>query len=211
MTRLESVLVGLFVGITCPLLIFVGFWWTTATLYRFLPSFPLQLVIASAVTGLSIGLILDVVFLKSWVAHFYTAKLWLMGIIYFAFSIAAVAFFMGFPVGTIILGILAGIYMGRRACHAQTEMNIDQSLLRKTSLTAGTITAIAAFPIGLLALQEDDILKMLQSLSGIQQASFQGWEGFMLISILCLLLFLIQYWLSKQAGTMAYNAGRGNT
>ena len=208
MSKLESVLVGLFIGITCPLLIFVGFWWSAALLHRYLPDFPLQFVIASAVTGLCVGMILDVLFLKNWVPRFYTTNIWLMGIIYIALSIAAVAFFMGLPVGTIILGILAGIYMGRRACHAQIDLTMDESSLRKTSLAAGAVTSMAAFPIGLLALNEDDILEMLQSLLGIWQLNFRGWAGFTLIGLLCIFLYLIQYWLSKQVGYLAYHAGK---
>ena len=76
-------------------------------------------MIALVLTGLGIGLVLDVVFVRNWVLRFYTANLWLMGIIYIALSIAAVSFFMGLPIGTINPGILASITMGRRASHVQ--------------------------------------------------------------------------------------------
>ena len=211
MNKLETGLIWLFVGFTCPFLLFVIFWWSAAILHSYCQDFPLKWVIIMSFSGLSTGLILDAFFLRHWVSRFYTINLWLMGLIYLGLSIAAVAFFMGLPVGTIILGTLAGIYMGRRARHAQAFLTKVTQTLRKTSVAAGAVTAMAAFPIGLLALGEKDILEMLHRLLGIQQASIQGWAGFVLVSLLCLLLFLIQYWLSKLAGHMAYNAGRGNT
>jgi hypothetical protein len=58
------------------------------------------------------------------------------GIIYIALSIAAFTFIVGFPIGTINLGILAGIIKGRRASHAQFDLTNYGSSLCKTSLAA---------------------------------------------------------------------------
>jgi len=107
-----------------------------------------------------------------------------MGIIYIALSFAAVAFFMGLPSGTINPGILASITMRCRASHAQFDLTNYGSSLCKTSLAAGAVTTIAVFPIGRLALKEEDILEVHQSLSGLRQASFPGWVGFSLICLL---------------------------
>jgi hypothetical protein len=62
---------------------------------------------------------------------------------------------------------------------------------------------MAALPIGILALNERDILKMLETLSGLSQASLRGFAGFALVGLLCVLLFLMQYWLSRKAGLLA--------
>jgi hypothetical protein len=169
--------------------------------------FGLSMVIAAALTGLGLGLLLDVLFLRRWVRRFYMANLWLMIILYLGLSIVAVAFFMGLPVGTIALGTIAGIYMGRRASHAHIDWINAVPTLRITALIAASVTAMAALPIGILALNEQDILKMLENLSGINQASLRGAAGFTLVVLLCVLLFLIQYWFSKKAGFLACNIG----
>jgi len=209
-SRLESIIVGLFVGIACPLLSFVAFWWSAALLHMRVPEFPLSMVIAAALTGLGLGLLLDVLFLRRWVRRFYMANLWLMIILYLGLSIVAVAFFMGFPVGTIALGTIAGIYMGRRATHAHIDCINAVPTLRITALIAASVTAVAALPIGILALNEQGVLRMLENLSGINQASLRGAAGFTLVALLCVLLFLIQYWFSRKAGFLACNIGERN-
>jgi len=174
------------------------------------PGFTLSMVIASALTGLSLGLLLDVLFLRRWVRRFYTANMWLMIILYLGLSIVAVAFFMGLPVGTIALGITAGVYMGRRENHVHIDRVNVVRTLRKTAFIAASITAMAALPIGILALNEQDILRMLENLSGLNQSSLRGLAGFTLIGLLCILLFLIQYWFSKKAGLLAFSMGNRN-
>ena len=168
------------------------------------------MVIAMALTGLCVGLVLDVFFLRNWVGRFYTANLWLVSICYLGLCIVAVAFFMGLPVGTLALGIIACVYIGRRECHAHTDWKEALPTLRKAALTSAGVTTMAALPIGVLALDEQDVLDMLGSLSGLGQVSLQGWAGFTLIGLLCILLFLVQYWFSEKAGSLAYNAGKGN-
>lgn len=210
MSKIETVIVGLFVGIACPLLTFMVFWWSSALLHMHIPDIPLSIVIASAITGISLGLLFDVLFLRQWVRMFYMANMWLMIILYLVLSIFAVAFFMGLPVGTIVLGTIAGIYMGRRASHVHTDWITTVLSLRKTALITASVTVMAALPIGILALNEQHIFKMLENLSGLNQASLRGIAGFILIAILCGLLFLIQYWFSKKAGLLAFNMGKRN-
>ena len=210
MSQRESIMVGLLVGIACPLLTFVGFWWPAAWLHRHVSGFPLQMVMALALTGLSVGLLLDLFFLRNWVQRFYQAPLWLMSMGYLGLCIVAVAFFMGFPVGTLILGLIAGVYMGRRERCAHREGPQFMPTLRRTALMAAAVTTMAALPIGVLALQEQNLLAMLRSWSGLEAVSLQGGVGFTLIGILCVLLFLVQYGVSKKAGLLAYKMGPRN-
>jgi hypothetical protein len=130
--------------------------------------------------------------------------------LYLGLSVVAVALFMGFPVGTLTLGTLTGIYMGRRARHYPNEWNTAFPYLSKTAFITASVTTIAALPIGILALNEQDNLRMLANLSGIRQISLQGVAGYTLIAFLCGFLFLIQYWFSKKAGVIAFNMGIRN-
>ncbi len=86
-----------------------------------MPGVPVTAVIAAAMSGLVVGIVLDLLLLRRWIRRFYTASLWLMAVIYGALCVVAVAFFMGLPVGTFPLKLLAGIYAGRRQHHAGAE------------------------------------------------------------------------------------------
>ena len=207
MGKPESIIIGLFVGIACPLLTFVVFWWSAALLHMHVPDFPLSIVIASALTGLCLGLLFDILFLRRWVRTFYIANMWLMIILYLGLSIVAVAFFMGLPVGTFVLGITAGIYMGRRKRYVHSDWINAVPALRKTALITASVTALAALPIGILALNDQNLLKMLENVSGLNQASIRGLAGFTLVCLLCVFLFLLQYWFSRKAGLLAFDIG----
>ncbi len=203
MSKFESIVVGLFVGIACPLLAFTGFWWLAGVLHLCIPGFPLYIVIVSASIGLLVGLLLDIFFLRKWVKRFYLANLWLMRGVYLGLCAIAVAFFMGFPVGTFVLGILAGVYMGRRERHAHPDKVTAGPMIRRTALMVASVTTLAALPIGFFALKEPDVLALLERLSGFSQDSLRGCIGLTIVGLLCIILFLMQYWFTNKAGKTA--------
>lgn len=207
MSRLESVIIGIFAGITCPLLTFVAFWWTAAVIHMYVSPMPLAVVIMAALAGLALGCLLDVAFLRRWIRKFYTANVWVMTAVYLGLCVIAVAFFMGLPVGTFSLGIAASAYMGRREHHRQAARERVASTLRKSALLAASVTAAAALPIGIFALEEPSVLRLLDGNLGIVGTSLHGTVGLMLIGFLCFLLFAMQYWCSEAAGHVAFRIG----
>ena len=207
MNRAESIIVGLFVGISCPLLTFVLFWWTTAAIHLHVPGVPVRVVIAVALAGLALGLLLDMAFLRRWVKKFYTANVWLMVTVYLGLSAVAVAFFMGLPVGTFLLGIAAGIYVGRRERHALAAGTRVALALRRTAFLAASVTAVAAFPIGILALHEQSLIGFLERALGFDKTGMQGGSGLTLVILLSLALFAFQYGSTKKAGQLAFSVG----
>jgi hypothetical protein len=60
--------------------------------------------------SLLLGLFTDILFLKRWVKNAYTMSAKAIGAVYIFYSVCAVGFFMGLPIGNIFLGILAGVY-----------------------------------------------------------------------------------------------------
>lgn len=205
MNKSETIIIGLFIGIACPLLTFILFWWASALLHMYSNVIPLNIVIASALTGLVVGLLFDILFLKRWLQRFYITSIRSMIVLYIGLSVVAVAFFMGLPIGTITIGTIAGIYMGRRMSFVHADRITAVRVVRKTAFMTASVTVIGALPIGFLALKEQDILTMLEQLPGMSQSSLQGIVGFTTIIILCGLLFLIQYYLSKKAGLLIFN------
>jgi hypothetical protein len=210
MNKLESTIVGLFVGITCPFLGFVAFWWTAALLHLQWFPVPEGMIKTAALTGLGIGCLLDVVFLRRWVGKFYTANPWLIVMVYLGLCVVAVGSCMGVPVGTFSLGIAAGAYVGRREHHRQADGVLTATAFRRVAVFAASVTAAAALPIGILALQsEQEILRWLENNFGLIRNSLQGGGGFTLIGFLCLLLFVMQYWCTRMAGRLAFRIGTG--
>ena len=210
MSKLESTIIGLFIGIVCPFLGFVAFWWTAALLH--LQGFPVPegMIKAAALTGLGLGCLLDVVFLRRWVGKFYMANPWLIVMVYLGLCVVAVGFCMGVPVGTFSLGVAAGAYVGRREHHRQADGVLTATAFHRVAVFAASVTAAAALPIGILALQsEQEILRWLENTFGLNRNSLQGGGGFVLIGFLCLLLFVMQYWCTRMAGRLAFRIGTG--
>jgi lysylphosphatidylglycerol synthetase-like protein (DUF2156 family) len=157
-----------------------------------------------------LGCLLDAAFLRRWIGGFYSANVWVMTVVYLALCVVAVAFFMGLPVGTFSLGIAACAYIGRREHHRQADGARVAPALRKSALLAASITAAAAFPIGIFALDEPDVLRLLEGRFGLAGASLHGSIGLTLIGFLCFILFAMQYWCSRTAGYVAFRIGGSN-
>jgi hypothetical protein len=207
MSKTESTIIGLFIGIICPWLTFVAFWWTTALLH--LQGFPVPegMIKAAALTGLGLGCLLDVLFLRRWVEKFYTANLRWMIVVYLGCFVVAFASFMGFPIGTFALGILAGTYIGRREHHHRANREPAGTALSRTALLTSSLTTLAALPIGILGLQEPLVGTVFEKCSGMDRQWLDGTAGYVLVGLFCLLLFAVQHWCSRKVGLLAFGFG----
>ena len=207
MSQLERILVGLFLAAACALLTFVLCWWTAAILHAHVPGVSLNAVIVTALTGLVAGIGLDVLFLRRWVLGFYTAGFGWMAAFHAALCVVAVASFMGLPIGTFGLGLLAGVYTGRREHHAAAELPVVRRRLRRTAAFAALLTAGTAFPIGLLALQDRTVVEQLRNTVRLNPEAVRGAVGILCVCVLCVVLFAAQYWGSLRTGWLAFRRG----
>ncbi|MGA2240828.1 MAG: hypothetical protein ABSH11_02165 [Verrucomicrobiota bacterium] len=204
MSKLEFAIVGLVVGIACPLLTFVAFWWTAASFHLYVLRLPTGMIVTAALAGLGPGCLLDVVFLRRWVEKFYTANLRWMIVVYLGFFVVAFACFMGFPVGTSLLGVGAGIYAGRRESHRKVDRSRLAVALRRAAVLTSSITSVAALPVGILGLREPGVAKWLEAVFGLDRSRFYGTAGFVLVGVFCSVLFVMQYWCTRMAGRLAF-------
>ena len=209
MTKIESVAVGFVVGILCPLLLFVLCWWFAAILvmYHVLPISESGIAVASF-TGLALGVTLDVLCLRRWIPRFYSKDVRVMMILYLCCSVIAVAFFMGLPVGNVVLGTLAGTYIGRREYHTVGSGESVSKAIVKASLFTAIVTGAGALPIGLLALNEDWIVEWLQGVTGMEAGAVTGLFGIGLIVVLCTVLMAVQFWCTRTMAWIAFGRGR---
>jgi hypothetical protein len=207
MSKIEGTVVGVFLAGICPLLTFVACWWTAVLVLWRVPGMSVNVVIAAALSGLVVGIVLDLLLLRRWMGKFYTANLWLMAAVYVALCVVAVAFFMGLPVGTFTLGLFAGGYAGRRQHYALAEETAARRSLRQVALFASLMTAGAALVIGLLVLRERSVVELLSKILGCEPSAVQGALGVMVIGLLTIVLFGLQYGGSLWAGWMAFRMG----
>lgn len=208
MSRAESTIVALFIGIMCPASLFVLWWWAAAALsiYHVLP-IPESGIATAAFTGLGIGIVLDIFCLKNWITSFYSLDVKLTVLVYLLWSAIAVAFFMGLPFGNIALGTLAGLYIGRKQHHAGASERLFARSARNVSIFTALVTGAEAFPIGGLALGEQSVVASLRTI-GLDHSVTTGLMGVSLVGVVCLVLMAVQFWSARTAAAFAFRLGK---
>jgi hypothetical protein len=205
MSKTEQIIVGLVAGFLCPFLTFVLFWWTSAALAM---SRIVRLsdrgIAAAALAGLVLGIILDALCLKRWIACFYSTSVKIIVPVYLCCSVIALASFMGLPFGNLVLGALAGAYVGRRVYYADGGGDSLARIGRRVGVFTAVITGTEAFLIGLLALQETTAVRVLQRGLGMDRAAIAGPRGVGLVIFVCVALMALQFWCTTAAARFAF-------
>jgi len=205
LSRAESILIALFVSIACPLSTFVLAWWgsTFVTMSE-------RIVTYSALTGLGLGLLLLVVCLRRWIHNFYAVRSILTLLAYLFWSVIALAFFMGLPVGNLVLGSLAGLYIGRKAQHQGLATPLFQHQARWVGLFTATVVGFISVAMGLLAIQERETMQVILGLVGLSRLAATPTGRVVLVAIAVPVLIGIQYWLTRVAASWGFRVGRGD-
>ena len=108
MAKVESLILGVFFGIVPLAAFFIATVLFAAIVFGKETLGPWEL------WSLLPGFLIDVFFLRRWVKNAYTMSPNAIGAVYVFYSVCALGFFMGIPIGNIFLGILAGVYSARR-------------------------------------------------------------------------------------------------
>jgi hypothetical protein len=192
-TKTESIVIGLAAGTLCPLLLFIFCWWTSAALATYL-TIPEDWIAGAALTGLAIGIGLDVVYLKKFISRFYQVNVKPLVLVYLFCSAVATAFCMGLPLGNLLLGTVAGMYVGRRAYHTAQSRGAFSKAAQRVGYFTALVTGVWALPIGILALDEEMVVGFFQSVVGWTPATISGPVGIGLVILFCFVLMTVQYW-----------------
>jgi predicted membrane protein len=209
MNKTESRIVGAMLGVLCPWLTGVLFWWTTAAIaIGGFARISERAITAAALTGLAVGAGLDALWLKRWVECFYRANLKLMSALYLAYSVIALASCMGLPLGNLVLGAVAGAYVGRRSFHAGSSEENHERLAQHAGIFTAIVTGTEAFGIGLLALNDQWVTQKLADWSHLKPAVVAGAGGTLLVVALVLILMVIQFWCTRTAARRAFCQGK---
>jgi hypothetical protein len=211
MNKTESIIVGVFLAGICPLLAFVACWWTAAIVSMNMPGISEHAIALVALSGLTAGIVLDLLFLPRWIRRFYTAGRGWMWAFYAAMFLVAGATFMGVPIGTFGLGLLTGVYAGRRYHHAGSEEAAVRLALRRIALVTALLTAVTALPISILGLKEQLVVDLVRKIPGIEPSILQGVSGAGVVCLFCVVLFAALYGGSLVAGWWAYRLGTNHS
>ncbi len=140
--KVEAIFLLAVYGGVFPILCFLIGWWGS------IPFLPEPSIKYAALIGFLLGILIDILFLRRWIARAYDMPLVWLGLIYIFYSAGIFGFFMGVPVFNVLLGIFAGFYMGLR----MAQKNVDETLARKVFKRTGMFTAVVLFVICCAAL-----------------------------------------------------------
>jgi len=210
-SRAERNIIALFLAVSVAISLFFISWWAAAalSLYHLLPISDSVIGLA-ALTGAVVGIVLNVFYLRRWIAKFYLAHSALTMMVYVFWSVIAVALFMGLPLGNILLGMLAGLYTGRKMRFLGAPIETLSGSARKVGLFTAGVTGLEMILIGILGLREDFVQRIFQSTIGLAPASTMGLPGIALVMALCFVLMGVQFWLTRLATLFSFGGDQSS-
>ncbi len=195
MGKFDKAFAGMILGFIIPVTSFCGFWWS---------SFALGLnVKVWGISGITVGILVDVVFLLKLISRFYYLSKLTLLMLYAAYSIGILGFSMGVPVFNVIPGVLAGIYVGRKMKITGQSRDVFKAAMRKTAWFAScALLAVCSLSASIALL--DPFTG--ENLRGMLNLSFEVTKTHIWLVIILggTTLLLVQYLLLMKAGKAAY-------
>lgn len=201
MSKAESIFVGLIIGPVLPIVLFLVGWWTSLSFVTDRTVFLFGLI------GLGIGCIVDIVFLRRWIAKAYWWNIKVLALVYIFYSICVFGFFMGVPIFNLAVGIVASVFMGRRFYYLSTPKERLHNGVNKVSffaaLTMGLISVASAY------FATKDLRDTALNLRGMFNLPFLPTDQMIIVLIVVggTGLVLTQYWITKRLTRLAYRIG----
>jgi hypothetical protein len=199
MNTIEKTVLKIIFGSVLPILLFLAGWWASFRLVQE------SMVIVFALSGLALGILLDVLFLNKWFQNPYQTRTIILILIYFFYSVGIFGFFMGIPVFNLLTGLAAGIFAGRKAHHDHESVTAFKSKIVKVSTFTTVIMGVICVLSTAIALQ--DPTDTARNLEGMLRMRPFTITTAMIIGIILIggtLLAVLQYWLTRQAALAAY-------
>jgi hypothetical protein len=201
MTWPDRVLLALIYAPALPALLLLLGWW--GSLLLALDTW----VPVAALTGLAVGVLLDLALFRGWMAAGYRMPQAVMALLYVLYSVCLFGFLMGVPVGNILPGLLAGVYAARRASAEGLDRARAVAYLRRVAWFCVLVLALACMASAALALRDpytsDNLRGMLGLSFKVTAAMVYG-----LILVGGGLLLVAEYWLVKCVGLKTLAAQR---
>jgi hypothetical protein len=148
------------------------------------------------------GLFIDILFLKRWVRSAYTMSAKAIGAVYIFYSVCAIGFFMGIPIGNIFLGILAGVYAARKMHFTRADEERRNQYSKNTAKFTAAVMVLICCLITLWAIAG----KMTSYRFETPFLSFTFTIPIFWAIVLAggTFLVLLQYWLTNKTARLAF-------
>lgn len=168
MNKLEKIFLALVFGGIAPIFCFLAGWWGA---YFFAPESQIPIFMLA---GLGLGIIIDLFFLGKWIKLAFRIHPLIFILIYLFYSIGIFGFFMCVPVFNLLMGPLAGFYIGRRLRIENANSEEKERIIHWTGLFTAFVLAVACLASLVLAASEStlaaNINGMLKDMMGIKTA-----------------------------------------
>ena len=201
MSKVESIFVGLIIGPVLPIVLFLAGWWISLSFVTDWTVFVFGLI------GLGIGFIVDLIFLKQWISRAYMWQTKVLAGVYIFYSVGVFGFFMGVPIFNLAVGIMAGIFMGRRFYHSGTTKERLHTGVQKVSLFTASTMGVVSVASAYFATK--DLRDTALNLRGMFKLSFLPTDQMIIVLIVVggIGLVLGQYFSTKRLTHLSYRIG----
>jgi hypothetical protein len=208
MPRIEALFIGAFLLAACPVSVFVMVWWGMAALAMSgCVAVPDRAIAAVSLLALAAGAGVTALLVGRLVGAFYALPLPVLVGAYLFWSLVALAVLMGLPAGDVALGILAGIYVGRRLAHEGADATGAGSACRRAALFASAVTGALSAAMGCLAVGDQHTMQSLLAPAGLGALAETAARRAGIVAVAVLALVLLQYALTRVAARWAYGLG----
>lgn len=197
MSRSEKVVIGVLTSF-----IFLGIMFFTGLFFN--------RSLEAGCVGLAMGLIILIINLKKFINEFYKLKYWLLVVIYIILSVGTFGFFMGVPVFNIMIGIGAGVYIGRRFQLHHNDDNRFIVVIKKTSLYSTIIMFFVCVASASIALTDKYTAANLEGMFNITTFDITKQMIYGLIGFGGIGLLLLQYISTLYAGKWVFRMNKNN-
>jgi hypothetical protein len=189
-SKLERFGLGLLLGPIAPLIAFLGLWWSS-----YYASLPETWIAVSALAGVALGILADVIFLKRWInrAGQFGFKFWIT--LYLFYSTGVFGFFMGVPIFNVLLAIPAGFVVAAKLAAETADKQRVRRIARLTARFTTGVMVVICLASATLALSDP---YTSANLEGMFRLNFEFTRG-MLIALITIggaVLLACNWWLT---------------
>lgn len=162
MRKIEIITIGFLFGAVPIISCFLAGWWLS------IPFVPESRIFLFALAGFLVGVIIDILFLRTWIQTAYSMKpiVWMM--IYLFYSFGMFGFFMGVPVFNVALALPAGFFIGGWLINNGADSVRMKKAARYSALFTAIVLAFICAASATIALLSSSTVSDLQGMFGLQ-------------------------------------------
>jgi len=195
MRKIEIVAIGFLLGAVPIIICFLAGWWISV------PLVPESWIFLFALAGFLVGLIIDILFLRTWIKTAYLMKpiVWMM--IYLFYSFGMFGFFMGVPVFNVALALPAGFFIGGWLVYNGADSTRMKKAARYSALFTTSVLAFICTASATIALVSYSTASDLQGMFGLQITPV------MIVGIILsggIFILILQWWLTFWSVELSY-------